>query len=258
MKKILFMLPLAVLASCQEKAIYENDSYSMFSDRIVQGEYTGVAESPYKIVSNLDGEEYLKFTYPQIHATDINKQLSIRISVDGYECRSEITLCDLFVKSICESDSDSFKKLAATYLSYAFETVNYTPDAQTAALISQYAVSSDVPVPAVPEILRTVYFDTEKEVVRIYPADGIEIFAIRTNWDGKSMYLRFDDGCTELPYLRFDPSATFTVYYTADGKNCTVDMGILSLYATVSDSAGHSSDLFATYLSYLILYKSLV
>ena len=59
MKKILFMLPLAVLASCQEKAIYENDSYSMFSDRIVQGEYTGVAESPYKIVSNLDGEEYV-------------------------------------------------------------------------------------------------------------------------------------------------------------------------------------------------------
>ena len=59
MKKFLFLLPLAVLASCQEKPIYENDSYTMYADRIVQGEYTGVAESPYKIVSNLDGEEYV-------------------------------------------------------------------------------------------------------------------------------------------------------------------------------------------------------
>ena len=59
MKKFFYLLPLAVLVSCQEKPIYENSSYSMFSDRIVQGEYTGVAESPNKIVSNLDGEEYV-------------------------------------------------------------------------------------------------------------------------------------------------------------------------------------------------------
>ena len=51
MKKLLFLLPMAVLASCQgEKAIYENDSYAMYADRIVQGEYTGVAESPVRIV----------------------------------------------------------------------------------------------------------------------------------------------------------------------------------------------------------------
>ena len=43
MRKSLFLLSLAVLASCQEKVIYENDSYVMYADRIVQGEYTGVA-----------------------------------------------------------------------------------------------------------------------------------------------------------------------------------------------------------------------
>lgn len=51
---------LAVFCSCQNKApIYENGSYKMYEDRIEQGEYTGVAESPYRIVSNLDGEEYV-------------------------------------------------------------------------------------------------------------------------------------------------------------------------------------------------------
>lgn len=59
MKKLLFLMPLAFLASCQEKAIYENDSYTMYADRIVQGDYTGIAESPHRIVSNLDGEEYV-------------------------------------------------------------------------------------------------------------------------------------------------------------------------------------------------------
>lgn len=60
MKKLLMILPIAMLASCQgEKALYENDSYSMYADKIIQGEYTGVAESPYRIVSNLDGEEYI-------------------------------------------------------------------------------------------------------------------------------------------------------------------------------------------------------
>lgn len=59
MKKLLFLMPLAFLASCQEKAIYENDSYTLYADRIVQGDYTGIAESPHRIVSNLDGEEYV-------------------------------------------------------------------------------------------------------------------------------------------------------------------------------------------------------
>ena len=60
MKKALFLMPLILLAACQgEKAIYENDSYSLYADRIVQGEYTGLAESPFRIVSDLDGEEYI-------------------------------------------------------------------------------------------------------------------------------------------------------------------------------------------------------
>lgn len=39
MKKTFILMPLILLAACQgEKAIYENESYSMFADRIVQGE----------------------------------------------------------------------------------------------------------------------------------------------------------------------------------------------------------------------------
>ena len=88
MKKILFLLPLAVLASCQEKPIYENDSYSMFSDRIVQGEYTGVAESPYKIVSNLDGEEYVwekkndLSSYPSLETPYLIEEAAFNIGLD--------------------------------------------------------------------------------------------------------------------------------------------------------------------------------
>jgi hypothetical protein len=88
MKKFLFLLPLAVLASCQEKPIYENDSYTMYADRIVQGEYTGVAESPYKIVSNLDGEEYIwekkndLSTYPVLETPYLIEETAYNIGVD--------------------------------------------------------------------------------------------------------------------------------------------------------------------------------
>mgnify|MGYP003301727235 FL=1 len=88
MKKFLFLLPLAALASCQEKPIYENDSYTMYADRIVQGEYTGVAESPYKIVSNLDGEEYIwekkndLSTYPVLETPYLIEETAYNIGVD--------------------------------------------------------------------------------------------------------------------------------------------------------------------------------
>ncbi len=88
MKKLLFLLPLAALASCQEKPIYENESYTMYADRIVQGEYTGVAESPYKIVSNLDGEEYIwekkndLSTYPVLETPYLIEETAYNIGVD--------------------------------------------------------------------------------------------------------------------------------------------------------------------------------
>lgn len=88
MKKFLFLLPLAALASCQEKPIYENDSYTMYADRIVQGEYTGVAESPYKIVSNLDGEEYIwekkndLSAYPVLETPYLIEETAYNIGVD--------------------------------------------------------------------------------------------------------------------------------------------------------------------------------
>lgn len=60
MKRITLLSALVLLFSCQKDGlIYENDSYKLYSDRVEQGEFTGVAESPYRIVSNLDGEEYV-------------------------------------------------------------------------------------------------------------------------------------------------------------------------------------------------------
>ena len=88
MKKIFYLLPLAVMVSCQEKPIYENSSYSMFSDRIVQGEYTGVAESPNKIVSNLDGEEYVwekkndLSAYPTLETPYLIEEAAFNIGLD--------------------------------------------------------------------------------------------------------------------------------------------------------------------------------
>ena len=61
MKRVLILaLPFFAMLSCaDDKPIYQNGSYSLYSDKVVQGEYTGVAETPYKIVSDLDGEEYI-------------------------------------------------------------------------------------------------------------------------------------------------------------------------------------------------------
>ena len=60
MKRITLLSALVLLFSCQNNGlIYENDSYKLYSDRVEQGAFTGVAESPYRIVSNLDGEEYV-------------------------------------------------------------------------------------------------------------------------------------------------------------------------------------------------------
>ena len=58
MKKWMILSLLTVL-SCQNQSsdiIYENASYQWYPDRIVQGEYVGVAESPTKISSNCDGD----------------------------------------------------------------------------------------------------------------------------------------------------------------------------------------------------------
>ena len=80
---------MAILASCQgEKAIYENESYSMYADRIVQGEYTGQAQSPYKIVSDLDGEEYVwekkndLSSYPRLITPYLIEEAAYNIGLD--------------------------------------------------------------------------------------------------------------------------------------------------------------------------------
>lgn len=56
MKKYI-LLPLILISACQSKRpIYETSSYELYPDMIVQGEYIGVAETPYRIVSDLYGD----------------------------------------------------------------------------------------------------------------------------------------------------------------------------------------------------------
>ncbi len=60
MKKYTFAAGLILFFSCQNGGvIYENGLYSLHSDKVVQSEYVSVAESPDRIVSNLNGESYI-------------------------------------------------------------------------------------------------------------------------------------------------------------------------------------------------------
>jgi hypothetical protein len=60
MKKYTFAAGLILFFSCQNGGvIYESDLYSLHSDKVVQSEYVSVAESPDRIVSNLNGESYI-------------------------------------------------------------------------------------------------------------------------------------------------------------------------------------------------------
>lgn len=56
-KSLSFMLLIAV--ACSETAIYQNDSYAIYPDKVIQGEYTSSVESAYRIVSDFGGESYV-------------------------------------------------------------------------------------------------------------------------------------------------------------------------------------------------------
>ena len=50
---------MSLLVSCDGGLIYRNGSYALYADKVVQGEYTSVPETPHRIVSDLGGEEYV-------------------------------------------------------------------------------------------------------------------------------------------------------------------------------------------------------
>lgn len=58
MRNIAYVIGIVLLCSCSG-LIYENGSYSLFADKVVQGEYVSIAESPDRIVSSLNGESYI-------------------------------------------------------------------------------------------------------------------------------------------------------------------------------------------------------
>lgn len=57
MKKLLSFLTLLIMTvSCTESVIYQNNSYTLYSDKVIQGEYTAEVCSPYKVVSDFGGD----------------------------------------------------------------------------------------------------------------------------------------------------------------------------------------------------------
>lgn len=58
MRNIAYVIGVVLLCSCSG-LIYENGSYSLLADKVVQGEYVSIAESPDRIVSSLNGESYI-------------------------------------------------------------------------------------------------------------------------------------------------------------------------------------------------------
>ena len=56
MKKLILPSLLILAVSCQQNIIYQNSSYALYADKVVQGEYASVVENPYKIVSDFGGD----------------------------------------------------------------------------------------------------------------------------------------------------------------------------------------------------------
>ena len=56
MKKLILPSLLILTVSCQQNIIYQNSSYALYADKVVQGEYASVVENPYKIVSDFGGD----------------------------------------------------------------------------------------------------------------------------------------------------------------------------------------------------------
>ena len=56
MKKTLIPITFVLAVSCGRGVVYQNDSYSLYADKVIQGPYTAIAESPDRIVSDFGGD----------------------------------------------------------------------------------------------------------------------------------------------------------------------------------------------------------
>ena len=54
MKRLILLFTVLLTAACQGPVIYQTDSYTIFADKVIQGKYTAVAETPHRIVSDFD------------------------------------------------------------------------------------------------------------------------------------------------------------------------------------------------------------
>lgn len=233
--------------------VYNYDAFTLISvDGIV---YT---PTDYTKTALIGTEEYAVFSYSQLHASDVNEDGVVRVSVSGYEHECHFTLAELLLRAMNKCEGTEVKRVVATYLDYAFDVIGFTPVEEAFSAINTCLAKYEIPIPTAPEIIRSVYFDAEREIIQIIPADGVTLKSVRLDWNGKTISVGAEDGVINMPFLRFDPSLEFTVFYQQDGGTTSVKLGILSLYSTVSDSTGHSTALFRKYLSYLMAYKALL
>ena len=56
MKKLASALLVMLVLSCQDQHIYMNDSYTVYPDKVVQGDYVAEVISPSMIVSDFGGD----------------------------------------------------------------------------------------------------------------------------------------------------------------------------------------------------------
>ena len=201
----------------------------------------------------LDGEGYTVFIYPQVHIRDVLSDGVIRFISFGNEFTLGFTVSELMLESLRQSSNTSFSAAAATYLDLAYSAVGHTPEDGVAELIYPYVSTSVPPIPTAPDTVRTTFFDAERGVIDIYGAEGVTLNRVVITWGKKQIVIRAEDGVIECPFLRLDPGASITLDYFRDGKHESVEIGILSLYAPIEGSSGHSAALFRKYIAYLYI-----
>ena len=89
-REVFMLLALCACTRTMNPPILENSSYEWYPDRIVQGQYTGIAETPYRIVSDYDGDTLVwecrhdLSAMPKLHTPFLLEEAVYNMSVD--EC----------------------------------------------------------------------------------------------------------------------------------------------------------------------------
>lgn len=205
----------------------------------------------------LNGEEYYSFAYPYIYASDTAEEGKIRLSLCGLDFEYDFTVRDLMLKNFREISNTTVKCVIATYLEYALNAANDESYSVLREELYPFVASPTVPVPTAPTLIKSVFFDTERGVISLYPTDGVKLESAVIKWGNSTVTVNSKNGVIHLPYLRLDPSVPFNIRFINGDERGTCELGILSLYATVRGSTGRSTAMLESYLRYLIFISEL-